>query len=183
MKNKNYTKINSGIFKGFKIKIFNKKVKPTLNIIRKTLFDWLRFFIKNKKCIDCFGGSGILSLEALSNKALHTTIIEKNYKTYKTIKNNFKIINKKKYKIYNTDVLRWIKKNNSKYDLIFIDPPYHNNYINKIIYLIEKKITKKKTFIYIETYKKNNNLIIPHEWILYKKKYTQISKHLLYMKK
>ncbi len=184
MKKKNYTRIISGLYKGMIIKIpKNKKIRPTLITIKKTLFDWINNFIQNKKCLDCFSGSGSLSIESLSRKALHVTILEKNKKTIKIIKNNLKKINKKKYKIIKTNTIKWLKNNKIYFDIIFIDPPYKKNYINKIIKIIEKnKIAKKNSLIYIETYK-NKKIKIPNTWILYKKKKTQTSKHILYIHK
>ncbi len=183
---KNHLKIIGGIFKGKKIKILkDKSTKPTLVGIRKTLFDWLNPFIKNFICLDCFAGSGILSLESISRRAKHVTVIEKKYKTFKNIKKNFKKIKKKKYSIINIDIFTWLKKKKKKkFDLIFIDAPYKNKNINLIIKLIEKNnFLKKKSFIYIETYKKNKLLNIPKKWILYKKKHTQNIKYKLFIKK
>ncbi len=183
MKYKNYIKIIGGKFKGIKIKTLkDKNIKPTLVTIRKTLFDWLNPFIKNFKCLDCFAGSGILSLESISRYAKHVTLIEKKYKIFKNIKNNFKKIKKKKYSIVNINILTWLKKKKIKYNLIFIDPPYKNNNINLIIKLINKNNLSKKSFIYIETYKKNKILNIPKKWKLYKKKNTQNIKYQLFYK-
>ncbi len=179
-------KIISGKYKGYKINIINKKIlKPTNSITKKTLFEWLTPFIKNKICLDCFAGTGSLSLESLSRNAKHVTIIEKNYKIAKYIKKNFKKIKKKYFKLKIKNSISWIKKQkNIKFNLIFIDPPYKKNYINKIIKLLEKKkFNYKNTFIYIETYIKNNIIKIPKTWMLYKKKQNHSTKFFLYIKK
>ncbi len=178
-------KIISGKYKGKIIYVIKKNIlKPTTSITKKILFEWLNPFIKNKICLDCFAGTGSLSLESLSRKAKHVTLIEKNYKIAKLIKKNFKTIKNKYFKIYIKDSIKWLKKNKKKFNIIFIDPPYKNNYINNIIKLInENKIIKKNTFIYIETFKKNNNIIIPKKWILYKKKIIHSTKLLLYINK
>ncbi len=178
-------KIISGIYKNKKIyTLNNNKLKPTTSINKKILFEWINKNIINKKCIDCFAGTGSLSLEAISRKAKYTLLIEKNYKIANIIKKNFKNINKKKFKIKIKNSIKWLKKiKNIKYDIIFIDPPYEKiNYINKIINIIEKNnIIKKKSLIYIET-KKNNKIKIPHQWILCKKKIIHSSIIMLYKK-
>ncbi len=177
-------KIISGKLKGKKIKILkDKSTKPTLSIIRKTLFDWLNPYIKNRICLDCFAGSGILSLESISRNVKHVTLIEKKYKTIKNIIKNFKNINKKKYSIINIDIISWLKKNKKKFNLIFIDPPYKYNKINILIKLIVNNgLLKKKSFIYIETYKKNKSINFPKEWYLHKKKKTSNIKYKLFIK-
>ncbi len=176
-------KIISGKYKGKKIYTLKKKLlKPTNSITKKILFQWLSPFIKNKICLDCFAGTGSLSLESLSRNAKHVTLIEKNYKISKLIKKNFKNIKNKYFKIYTKNSIKWLKKNKKKFNLIFIDPPYNKNYINKIIKLIKKNnIIKEKTFIYIETFKKNINIKVPKKWFLYKEKIKHSTKLLLYI--
>ncbi len=183
--NKNNLRIISGNFKGKKIITSNNKnIRPTTSLIRKIIFEWLNKYIYKSKCLDCFAGTGILSIEAISRKASHVTILEKSYKNIKNIKKNIKFIPKNKYSLINIDTIKWLKKKqNKKYNILFIDPPYKKNYINIIIKLIQKtKIIKKKFFIYIESLKKEN-IIIPNNWIIYKIKYTQISKHIIYTNK
>ncbi len=179
-------KIISGKYKNKKIyTLNNKKLKPTSSINKKILFEWINKYIINKKCIDCFAGTGSLSLEAISRKAKYTLIIEKNYKIANIIKKNFKDINKKKFKIKIKNSIKWLKKiKNIKYNIIFIDPPYKKKkYINKIINIIEKNnIIKKKSLIYIETQKQNNIYNIPSNWILYKKKIIHSTIMMLYKK-
>ncbi len=185
MTKKNYIKIISGKLKGMKIYFSkNKCIKPTLNTIREKLFNWLNFNIKNKKCLDCFSGSGALSLESISRSAKHVTILEKNYKAFKNIKKNFNKIKKKKYNIINTNLISWLKKIKKKFfDIIFIDPPYKSNLVNKTIKIIEKNnITKKNSYIYIET-KKKYNIHIPKKWIIYKKYIKSTNKYILLKKK
>lgn len=183
---KKYIKIISGKFKNLNIKtIKNNLLKPTSINTRKTLFNWLYKYIKNKICLDCFSGTGILGMECISNNAKYVILLEKNYKIFNNIKKNFKKINNNNYKIININSLIWLKKkNNIKFDIIFIDPPYNKkNILNITIKYLEKnKHTKKNSFIYIETYKKNITLKTPETWIIYKKKINKNNKHLLYFK-
>ncbi len=179
-------KIISGNLKGIKINIpKNLNIRPTTSKTRKILFEWLNNFIKNKKCLDCFCGSGSLSIESISRKASHITILEINYKIIQILKKNLKNIKNKKFTIIKTNTIQWIKKNKkTAFDIIFIDPPYNKkNILNITIKYLEKnKHTKKNSFIYIETYKKNITLKTPETWIIYKKKINKNNKHLLYFK-
>lgn len=158
-------KIISGNLKGIKINIpKNLNIRPTTSKTRKILFEWLNNFIKNKKCLDCFCGSGSLSIESISRKASHITILEINYKIIQILKKNLKNIKNKKFTIIKTNTIQWIKKNKkTAFDIIFIDPPYKmTNLLNKSINIIENnKLIKKKSLIYIETYRKNNIIKIP----------------------
>ncbi len=183
---KKYIKIISGKFRNIHIKTINNKLlKPTLINIRKTLFNWLNKYIKNKICLDCFSGSGILGIECLSNNAKYVILLEKNYKIFNNIKKNINNIKKTNYKIININSLIWLKKkNNIIFDIIFLDPPYKmTNLLNKCIKIIENNnLIKKNSLIYIETSKKNNNIKIPKKWKIYKKKKNNNNKFYLFIK-
>ncbi len=183
---KKYIKIISGKYKNIHINtIINKNLKPTLSYIRKIIFNWLNKKIKNKICLDCFSGTGILSIESLSNNAKFVFLIEKNYKIYKNIKKNIKKIKNNNYKIINININTWLKKKkNIKFDIVFIDAPFNNkNILNNTIKLINKNnFLKKKSIIYIEINKKYN-LIIPKSWKIYKKKKIKNIKIYLFEKK
>lgn len=172
--------IIGGKFRGFKLSVINNiELRPTISLMRETLFNWLSIFIKNAKCLDCFSGSGALSFEAISRGAYHVTLIEKNYKISKELKKNLKKLKiKNNVKIINTDILTWIKKSNNIFNIIFIDPPFKKNLIPKTIKILEKNICfQKNTCIYIESEKNNINFKIPYNWKLYKEK---ISKRVIY---
>ncbi|XBC41541.1 MAG: RsmD family RNA methyltransferase [Buchnera aphidicola (Nurudea yanoniella)] len=71
-------RIISGIFRGYKISIKkNSGIRPTSDRMRETLFNWIKERIINSTCLDCFSGSGILGIEAISRYAAYVTCIEK----------------------------------------------------------------------------------------------------------
>ncbi len=177
-------KIITGNYKGQKLKyIKNKLLKPTTSIIKKILFSWLLPFIKNTKCLDCFAGTGALSLEAISNKAKYVTLIEKNYKIFNIIKKNFYKININKYNLLNKNCITFLKKKKiTNFDIIFLDPPFYIINLNKIIQIINNyNIININGLIYIETFL-YNNIIIPKSWYLYKHKIKHNIKFFLYIK-
>ncbi|QCI17448.1 16S rRNA (guanine(966)-N(2))-methyltransferase RsmD [Buchnera aphidicola (Acyrthosiphon lactucae)] len=174
--------IISGKFKGRKISFNNtENLRPTTNQIRETLFEWLSKYIKNARCLDCFAGSGALGIEAISRYAAFVTLLEIEKKTFFNLQENVKKLNISNLEIIRTNTLNWLKKNRKPYDIIFIDPPYHQGLINKTINLLEnKKWIKKNSFIYIE-HEKKQSLIIPKNWTLYKKKITNKIECYLYI--
>ncbi len=52
-------------------------LRPTPDRVRETVFNWLQFDIRDKRCLDAFAGSGALGLEALSRGASHCLFLEK----------------------------------------------------------------------------------------------------------
>ena len=70
------------------------------------------------------------------------------------------------------ECLEWIQNNNSgtKYDLIFIDPPFNKNLIHDLLAaILEKELLSKNGQIYFE-FEKKLDLEIPESLNLKKKK-------------
>ncbi|QCI16869.1 16S rRNA (guanine(966)-N(2))-methyltransferase RsmD [Buchnera aphidicola (Aphis helianthi)] len=183
-KKKGKVYIISGKLKGRKLSFKdNFSIRPTTNRIKETLFNWLSKYIQNARCLDCFAGSGALGLEAISRYAKFVTLLEINKKTVLSLIQNKKKLNISNLEIIHTNTLDWLIKPKKPYDIIFIDPPYNTELVEKTIILLEKKNwIKNNSIIYIEV-KRNQSLIISHNFVLYKKKITsQIACYLYVFK-
>lgn len=187
---KNKIRIIGGKWKNYKIYLLknNPYLKPTTSKARKTLFNWLNNNYKlfnYHNCLDCYTGSGALSLEAMSFHAKYATCLELNKTIALKLKKNIKRLKIKNIKVIVTNSNLWLsRKNNEKsYDLVFIDPPFSNfNLLNNTINLLEKnQWLSKKSFIYIE-YSSSKTPKIPSSWELYRKKATKSIIYALYLR-
>ena len=124
-------------------------------------------------CLDLFSGTGALGLEAFSRGAKKVTFVEKNKKYLQKIKKVYlEMSEKKDCDFFCSECLEWVKNNNSqtKYDLIFIDPPFNKNLIDDLLTgILEKELLSKGGRIYFE-FEKKLNLKIPKSLNLKKKK-------------
>lgn len=183
-------RIIGGKWKGRKILITPyAKIRPTTNLMRETLFNWLYSVISDAVCLDCFAGSGALGLEALSRGARKVTFLEYNHicvtvllQTIRSLKAIYSS------EVICTDSIFWLKKLNEDYNIVFIDPPFNKEYIIfELIFLLEKYNNfKKKSWIYIEMSKYRNilksNICMPRNWVLYRKKITRNVEYYLYLR-
>ena len=72
-------KILSGSWKGRNISFLDKSdLRPTKNIIKETLFNWIQEDVQGSICIDMFAGSGSLGFEAASRGAKKVYMIDNN---------------------------------------------------------------------------------------------------------
>ena len=69
------------------------------------------------------------------------------------------------------DGLAWIKENDlSDFDLIFLDPPFNQDFEKKALDIIQKKQNLKSSCkIYVE-FNKFTNIDIPDSFVIYKEK-------------
>lgn len=135
-------KVISGIYKGRKIKGHDiDGTRPTMDRVKESLFSMIQNYLDNSVVLDLFSGSGNLAIECLSEGAKYAYMVDCNKKAIKTIKENINTIGINNCEVINLDyikALEYLKDKNIKLDLIFLDPPYKTNYIEKSIKLIEK---------------------------------------------
>ena len=131
-------KVISGIYKGKKIELPNKEItRPTMDRVKESLFATINNYLKDSVVLDLFGGSGALSFEALSNGAKYAYIVDNNSEVIKVINKNINNLNLEcKVKLIKEDALKWLKKANIKVDIIFLDPPYDKDLLEKSLEII-----------------------------------------------
>ena len=179
-------RIISGDFKGKKIlEPTDSVTRPLKDLTKESIFNIIthsnKFSIdlEESSILDLFSGTGSFGLECLSRKAKHVTFVE-NYKKILPIlkKNLLKLNSKNNYKIIEKDILGNLKITDlkQKFDIIFLDPPYKENDLNKLlISLINYKIIKDEGIIIIHRHKKQKDKL-PDTFKIIEEKIYGISK-------
>lgn len=131
-------RIISGIFKGRLLNVPQSKlIRPTTDRLRETLFNLLnnRINFDGIEILDIYSGSGSFGLECISRGAKDATFVEKNFQIYKNLIENIKSLDVEEIcKIEKSDALDFSKRLPIKqYDLIYLDPPYFNNDVYKVV--------------------------------------------------
>ena len=87
-----FTQISSGIYKGKKLALpALSSTRSTKSIVKGSFFDTWRAELCGAAFIECFGGSGAMALEALSNGAKNVYAIEKDAAAHKIMRKNFEL--------------------------------------------------------------------------------------------
>ena len=104
-------------------------VRPTTDRVKENIFNIIREYIPESICLDLFAGTGALGFECLSRDASMVYFVDNNKDSIKNIQQNAKMLNEKPYIIYSDYNIALKNLNNQgiKFDVIFIDPPYHTN--------------------------------------------------------
>ncbi|MFV9616114.1 MAG: 16S rRNA (guanine(966)-N(2))-methyltransferase RsmD, partial [Gammaproteobacteria bacterium] len=130
-------RIIGGKWRGRKITFDDAEgLRPTTDRIRETVFNWLQPYIYQGFCLDVFAGSGVLGFEALSRGAEKVVFIESNKNTVKNLKQNCKRLDAEAAVIFHQDALIWLRSTQQeqvkqKFNLIFLDPPFHCDLLAK----------------------------------------------------
>jgi 16S rRNA (guanine966-N2)-methyltransferase len=170
-------RIIGGNLKGRKLTFKgNHKLRPTLDRVRETLFNWLSMNIASAHCLDLFAGSGALGFESLSRGAVHTTFIDNERTAIQSILFNASLFLLKNIQCHCLSAESFLQRPSKKYDLIFLDPPYHLGLIQKTLNQLSS-VLKKETLIYIEMEASLSLSFLDEQWTIIKLSST---KHITY---
>lgn len=102
--------------------------KPTMSMVRKSVFDICQMCIEDAYFLDLFACSGAMGIEALSRGAKQATFIEKDRKAMRCLEENINTLSlQEQASLVCADVFSHIKKlqeQKKTYDIVYIDPPY-----------------------------------------------------------
>ena len=175
-------RIISGKFKGRKIVSSKDKLtRPLKDLTKESIFNIInhtnKFSIKlqNSEVLDLFSGTGSFGIECLSRGVKFVTFVENYNGVLPILKDNLNNLNlKNQYKIIEKNIFKDLnfKIFKKKFNIIFLDPPYKEKGLNKLINLIIKeKLLASNGIIIIHRHKKQNDIYPDKFEILDQKKY------------
>lgn len=99
--------------------------RPTTDRVKEALFSIIQFDIPTARVLDLFGGTGQLGIEALSRGAASAVFVDAGEPACRLIRENLKRTKlESDAKVIRADYLDYLKRCREKFDIIFLDPPY-----------------------------------------------------------
>jgi 16S rRNA (guanine966-N2)-methyltransferase len=131
-------RIVSGKLKGRRIPVRkNFPSRPTTDFAKESLFNVLNnhFDFEGMRVLDLFAGTGSISYEFASRGA-EVTSVELNFRSYRFIQETAHNLQLDKIRAIKADAFSYIGKAVDKYDIVFADPPYQLEGIDKLPELV-----------------------------------------------
>ena len=180
-------RIISGDLRGSTLYITkDKTTRPLKDMVRESIFNLLihsnkiSFQLARSNVLDLYAGTGSFGLECLSRHAKNVYFVENEKSAFKILKKNIeKLKLGKKTKIFFNDAFSIIRKKNisqSKFNLIFCDPPFKNTNIETLIELIFNRNLLNKNGIIILHRSKTTKEKLPNYFEIVDEKIYGISK-------
>ena len=155
------------------------QTRPTADRVKEAIFSIIQFEIPGTKVLDLFGGTGQLGIEALSRGAQNAVFVDAGEPACKLIKENLRRTKlEDQARVVRSDYLQYLSGCREKFDIILLDPPYAEvfleNSLNRIseidilqsngIIVTERPLDKELTwdlpgFSRSKDYKYGNTLI------------------------
>lgn len=178
-KGSNQLRIIGGEWRGRKLRFPDApNLRPTPDRVRETVFNWLAPIIQGARCLDLFAGSGALGLEALSRGAAFTTFVDNHKKVIQALHNHLDLLKANdRAEVLNFDGIKFLSHDNfinteaRVYDVVFLDPPYHLDLMEKVVPLLEENnCLSDNAMLYLEIEKRQSLPELPVNWKKLKEK-------------
>ena len=177
-------RIISGRWRGRKISFeLKNELRPTKEIVRETLFNWIDSYLPGARCLDLFCGTGALGLEALSRGARYCDFVDNSSSCARALAlclNNLNADNLSE--VHYSDISDFLSLPNEGYDLVFIDPPFNTGLLNESCRaLSDKNLVLPGGMVYVEFSSSSAPAYIPSDWKKYREKQSGSVKYRLYL--
>jgi 16S rRNA (guanine(966)-N(2))-methyltransferase RsmD len=115
------------------------QTRPTADRVKEALFSIIHFDLPGAKVLDLFGGSGQLGIEALSRGAVSATFVDQSEAACRLIRENLRRTRfENTGKVVRGDYMEYLSRCREKYDIILLDPPYAEVFLENAL----KRITE-----------------------------------------
>jgi len=167
-------RIISGKFKSKRLQAPKKlPVRPTTDMAKEALFNILNnlYYFNDLVVLDLFSGTGNISYEFASRGTTNITAVDAHFGCVKFINETAKILETDIHTI-KSDVFKYLEKTSSKFDVIFVDPPYDFELekFEKIVNLVFDNNLLNNDGLLVVEHSKHTKLDT-HSKISYQKKY------------
>ena len=133
-------RVITGSARGAKLKTLDGlETRPTSDRVKEAIFNIIQFDVEGRRILDLFAGSGQMAIEALSRGASYAVLVDRNAEAVRVIRDNVKKVHfEDRTTILQSDYLRYLSTCREKFDIIFLDPPYAETFLEKALQKISE---------------------------------------------
>jgi len=149
-----------GLRRSFSVENKDEGLRPTAAKVREALFNILQKEINGSEFLDLYAGTGAVGIEALSRGAGRVEFVEKSDARVKTLRSLLSQFGfEDRGRVIRAEAISFVRKTaagKTRYDIIFLDPPYASGELGDILPLIgECGIVKEGGAVMAEHLSKN----------------------------
>ena len=133
-------RVISGTARGIRLKTpEGLKTRPTSDRVKEAIFSVIQFEVEGSRFLDLFAGSGQMGIEALSRGAVSAVFVDGRREACKLVQDNLKTTKlERNAQVVQSDYLSYLERCRQTFDIIFLDPPYAEEFLENSL----KKISE-----------------------------------------
>ena len=119
-------RVIAGTARGVRLKTpVGELTRPTADRVKEAVFSILQFDLPSSRVLDLFGGTGQMGIEALSRGAATAVFVDSRREACKLIQENIRLTKmEQQSRVIQSDYLSYLQRCTDRFDLIILDPPY-----------------------------------------------------------
>jgi 16S rRNA (guanine966-N2)-methyltransferase len=148
----NEVRIIGGKWKRRKLRFPDRPMlRPTLDRVRVTVFNWLMAKLDGAVCLDLYAGSGALGFEAASRGARDVVLVERDPVVVRALEENRRRLDATNIEIVRADAMRWLQQTTRRFDVVFLDPPFASDELSRALETLrERALLAPDGVVYVE---------------------------------
>ncbi len=142
-------------------------LRPTADMVRERLFNWLGQDLTGWHCLDLFAGSGALGFDAASRGADCVCMVERDAAACTALRQNGDLLGASgQVTVYCDDVFGWLQRSPqavgcAPFDLVTLDPPFAQGGQERVLDVLSRGWLRPQARVYVEH---DGSLIVPEGW-------------------
>ncbi len=115
------------------------QTRPTTDRVKEALFSIIQFDLPGSAVLDLFAGTGQLGIEALSRGAKSAVFVDAADAPCKLVKENLRRTKlEQQARVVKGDYLSFLRSSRESFDIIFLDPPYAEVFLENALKCISE---------------------------------------------
>ena len=133
-------RVISGSARGTRLKTPGGQLtRPTSDRVKEAIFSVIQFEVEGSRVLDLFAGSGQMGIESLSRGAVSAVFVDGRREACKLVQDNLKTTKlERNAQVVQSDYLSYLERCRQTFDIIFLDPPYAEEFLENSL----KKISE-----------------------------------------
>jgi len=171
-------RVIAGLYRSRILKeVDNDSTRSTKDKVKEQIFNSVGPYFDGLNVLDLFAGSGSLGIEAISRGVTKSVFIDSSKQAVDVITDNVLSLKiQDKAEVIQSLYIDYLNNTKETFDLIFLDPPYSLEELDKIVFIISERKLLKETGRIVCLYSKNSSIKAENNDIIeYKQKKSGIT--------
>lgn len=111
-----------------------QETRPTTGKVKEGIFSALQFDIEGRRVLDLFAGTGQMGIEALSRGAQSCVFVDRRADACRLVRDNLAVCAlTERAQVVCGDAMGYLGAQRTRFDLIFLDPPYADDTLERAL--------------------------------------------------
>lgn len=119
-------RVITGSARGRRLKeLPGRETRPTTDKVKESVFNIVQFDLEGRNVLDLFAGTGQMGIEALSRGARAAVFVDQRREAAAVVRENLALtVLQDRARVHQGDAISFLSGCREKFDLVFLDPPY-----------------------------------------------------------